>query len=230
VVCHGQQENDLAARVAELVEHRVSVVLHEIRQPLSVVFVLAEMARSSPGVPADVRARLDELIEQAQEVAWAACSVLDAAAEGAGDGGPVDLDEVLGSVLHGFRLTWSGTLRRGGVSAPLFLAAPRATLRRCLVNIVENAVRAAGPAGSVTVTVLREGDTVRVVVDDDGPGFGRGPRGTGLGIGVVREALRPLEGVLTIGTAPSTRGTRVELTLPVGSAGDRRDPLRVPAA
>jgi signal transduction histidine kinase len=68
-----------------------------------------------------------------------------------------------------------------------------------LVNLMRNAVEAAGPAGRVAVRVRARGDRVEVDVSDNGPGissearahlfepfFTTKPSGTGLGLAVSR--------------------------------------------
>ena len=63
-----------------------------------------------------------------------------------------------------------------------------ASLWRMLSNLVGNAVRAAGPAGSVEVVAGPAGAAATAVeIVDDGPGFGAAPGGTGgEGLDVVR--------------------------------------------
>lgn len=108
----------------------------------------------------------------------------------------------------------------------------RADLEEMLGNLVDNACKWA--ASRVAIEVLREGvgdaQTVRVVVDDDGPGLTpaereqvarRGRRldeskpGSGLGLSIVVELAGLYGGDLKLGTAPMG-GLRAELTLPAG--------------
>ena len=202
----------------DLVPAALKVVLHEIRQPLAAVFALADLARNRPDVPADVRRQLDQIIEQAEEISAVAGSVLETRAAG---NGPVDVDEVVDSVLSAFELTWSGTLvRRGGRGAAV-VAGDRVRVRRCLVNVVDNAVRAAGPHGTVTVAVHHGADVVRVLVEDDGPGFGHGPQGSGIGLSVTRRELEVIGGSVAVGLPSRSGGGCVALSLPVSSDGPR---------
>jgi len=215
----------VAEDVAILVESRLREAMHEIRQPLAAVLALSEVARTSPGVPADVGRCLDRIAEQVKEVADAAWSVLGARAGNAAERSTsVDVDEVLDSVIRAFDLTWSGTLTRQGVAGGLVCAQERVMLRRCLVNVVDNATRAAGPQGRVLVTVRRSGTQIRVFVDDSGPGFGRVPRGSGTGLLLTRAALQSIGGNLTVGLASRFGGARVVLSLP--AAGQEDDELR----
>jgi signal transduction histidine kinase len=92
------------------------------------------------------------------------------------------------------------------------------TLRRCLVNLLDNATYAAGSDGTVQVTLDRQPDQVRVLVEDDGPGFGRVVPRTGLGLKGTRRALAPLGGSLSVGPSRFQDGACVVLSLPIASA------------
>ena len=208
------------ATIESLARHRLRAVLHDLRQPLAAVFALAEAARSVPEVPPEARDCIDLLVEQAQEVASVAAAGLhDGAAPDEpttpDDDGPVDLDRVLDSVVDSFAVTWTGRLQRTGWLGRLPVVGDRVTLRRCLVNLIENATRAAGPDGTVVVTVQRTGASVRIVIDDDGPGFGRVPRRSGLGLEATRRAVEPLGGTLSAGLPSASGGARVALSFPL---------------
>jgi signal transduction histidine kinase len=211
-----------------LVEGRLRAALHEIRQPLAAVLALAEAARSTPGVGADVRAYLEQIIEQAREVASAATSVLaPPPPSSARRTESIDVDEVVDSVVAGTRVTWTGDVSRRGTGGTVRVTGGgRTDLRRCLVDVVDNAVRAAGSDGTVTVEVHRDDEFLRVVVEDDGPGFGRVPRGAGLGLALTREALAGMGAELHLGGPPSNSGTRVTLALPLDPARPAGVPVR----
>lgn len=90
-------------------------------------------------------------------------------------------------------------------------------LWRVLSNVLDNAARAAGRAGRVTLAV-RQDEVAVVDVTDDGPGFGAGPPGTAsLGLGIVRSLLEACGGSLAVQT-PRGGGTTVRVTLPHESA------------
>jgi signal transduction histidine kinase len=202
--------------LCELVARELRVVLHEIRQPLAAIFALTEVARNRRDLPADVRDLLSTIIAEAQEVSAAASS----AAEAHGRRplrhiGPVDVDDVLDSVLDSFRRTWTGNLRRrGAAGGRLEVAGGRLAVRRCLVNVLDNAVRASGPDGTVTVAVQRTRDRVRILVEDDGPGFGKGPAGDGLGLSVTRQLLGQMGGELSTRLPSRMGGACVGLLFP----------------
>jgi signal transduction histidine kinase len=86
-------------------------------------------------------------------------------------------------------------------------------LRRAITNILDNAARAAGPAGRITVSVFEAGEDSTVEITDDGVGFGRAPRGSGQGLAVIASAVRACRGRLEIVSGPAP-GTTVRLVLP----------------
>lgn len=105
-----------------------------------------------------------------------------------------------------------------------------------VVNVLENAAThgkvAADRPVHVRATVEPDGDRVRFVVDDDGPGipaterehvldrFGRGAgaRGTGFGLGLalVAQQVQLHHGAITIGVSP-TGGARIDIHLPASN-------------
>jgi signal transduction histidine kinase len=90
----------------------------------------------------------------------------------------------------------------------------RVQLARAVLNVVENAVRAGGPAGRTEVRVGTEQGFVSVEVDDDGPGFARIPTGTGLGLRIARKALTQCGGGLAV-TTSRRGGACVRLAVPL---------------
>lgn len=108
------------------------------------------------------------------------------------------------SVAHGTAVT----VQPGG---PAVVSISASLLWRVLRNLVDNAVRAAGPGGQVFIRIEQNLQTV-LEIADTGPGFGCGPSGTaGLGLTVVRNLLHAAGGRLDIGSDPEG-GARVRVT------------------
>ncbi|MGH3922716.1 MAG: sensor histidine kinase [Pseudonocardiaceae bacterium] len=83
-------------------------------------------------------------------------------------------------------------------------------LRRMVGNVLDNAIRAAGPRGHVQVTVAGGPDVV-IEVTDDGPGFGNASDGSAsLGLGIVAELAKACGGSLQV-RSTEPLGTRVRL-------------------
>ncbi len=98
-------------------------------------------------------------------------------------------------------------------------------LEKAFYNLFENAVRYAGPAPTVRVHCRRQGGSLAVVVEDDGPGipadekeemFLRGfGKNTGLGLFLVREILA-MTGIAIRETGEPGKGARFEILVPEG--------------
>lgn len=96
------------------------------------------------------------------------------------------------------------------------------------MNLIDNAIQAAGKAGHVRVSVRAEEERVVVEVADDGPGIpapllkrvfdpffttkGVG-EGTGLGLAVVRQVITRHGGQVNVTSAPG-EGAKFTVTLP----------------
>ena len=105
----------------------------------------------------------------------------------------------------------------------------RQDLDEMLGNLVENAAKYGG--GRVFVTVEPNGESVDIVIEDDGPGipekerealFQRGARldtdkpGTGLGLAIVRDVAEIYGGKITLEESEDLGGLLARLALPAG--------------
>jgi signal transduction histidine kinase len=100
-------------------------------------------------------------------------------------------------------------------AGPLQVVADPLLLRRAIVNLLDNAVRAAGPDGLVLVRVVREGDLAVVEIEDDGPGWGHVVPGVAsLGLGVAQNCAVAHDGKLELATS-RLGGALVRLRLAV---------------
>ncbi|WP_425565344.1 ATP-binding protein [Pedococcus aerophilus] len=92
-------------------------------------------------------------------------------------------------------------------------------LGRALACVLDNAVRAAGGEGHVTVTVHTDGAGVHVTVRDDGPGLGRIASVTSLGLTTTRAMVAACKGSFRLYTADEG-GVIADICLPP-SVSDR---------
>lgn len=95
---------------------------------------------------------------------------------------------------------------------PVVMADP-VMIRRAVDNMIDNAVRAAGELGTISVRVGSDLVDAWVEVTDNGPGFGQIEHGTGRGLSVVTSAVRASGGHLAIISGPGP-GTTVRLSFP----------------
>jgi signal transduction histidine kinase len=199
-------------------------VAHEINNPLGVILGYARLLhrRADPAAAADLAIIEDETLRCKEIVE----GLLDLSRPLTAARQRVDLRELCDDVAA--RLAESKVL--DGVAlevkgAAAALGHPQ-KLRQILLNLVKNAVEAAGAGGRVAVTLAERAGEAAVSVADTGPGiepatrdrlfepfFTTKPRGTGLGLAVSQAIAHAHGGALEAGAAPGG-GALFTLRLP----------------
>ena len=196
-------------------------VCHDLRQPIAGVLALAGAALAEADLPEGARGRVEQIVELAE---WQSELVENWLETAAGDAAPrtvrTDALQVVTETTAAERLIWAGNLTLIWPPEPVFIGVHPVVLRRMTANLLDNATRAAGPSGTVTVEVTRWDDRMLLAVEDDGPGFGslvkgRGlDRGHGLGLSTVARQAIQHGGRLECGRG-SLGGGRASLWLPL---------------
>jgi signal transduction histidine kinase len=206
-----ENKADLAQQLRE--------TFHDMRQPVAATMALAAAALTESALPTATRGRLEQIIEQAE---WLAdiihgCLLAQRQEEPADIEEPghdlADIVHVVGEVIAAERLTWPGAVTLIAPVGPLWCMFPPVLLRRAASNVLDNAVRAAGPAGMVSVEIERRDDGVMLAVEDNGPGFGEIPSGARLGLSAVARNVIKYGGRMEYGCGVRG-GARVSLWLP----------------
>jgi len=186
---------------------------HDIRQPIAGVLALAEAALAESALPENARACLNQIVGFAEWQAEVIEHVLEVPADEPMGAVYTDVVRVVNHAAAAERVTWPGELTLIWPPGSVFVPLHEVTVRRMVANLLANAIRAAGPSGTVTIEVSGRDSWMLLAVEDDGPGFGLLPGGSGLGLSMVaREALRH-RGRVECGRAGSG-GARVSLWLP----------------
>jgi signal transduction histidine kinase len=105
-------------------------------------------------------------------------------------------------------------------------------IEQVLENLVDNALKHGAEGGAVRITAAREGGSVTVTVQDDGPGIpavhlpriferfyrvdparSREGGGAGLGLAIVKHLVEGMGGSVSAASEPG-RGCRIDVTLP----------------
>jgi len=200
---------------------------HDIRHELGTITMLASLLSCAPDVGQE---SLDRARQILGETRWldqlhAAYEELQEQDGTGAPAGPVSLrlDVVTGEVVAAIRM--STRTRIDFTATETWAHADRLAYWRALRNILGNAVRAAGPDGTVEVAVSAQDDWAVARIDDDGPGFGEIAPGLGsLGLGIVQDMVGEWGGELEI-----RRGVRggccVRLRYPIATP---HDPDRAP--
>jgi signal transduction histidine kinase len=204
------------ARDPQGTARQVREACHDMRQPVACVLALTAAALAEPDLPGAARMRLEQIAGQAGWLADMIQHWLGSAAPG--DPGKTaasraDVVRVAGEAAAAERLTWPGELKTAWPAGPVQTCVHPVILRRVIANVLGNATRAAGPAGTVALEVRRRAGGSMLSVEDSGPGFGRIGAGHGLGLPAVARSVARHGGWLECGRA-SLGGARVSLWLP----------------
>jgi signal transduction histidine kinase len=115
--------------------------------------------------------------------------------------------------------------------APVRVPFHPVAVRRLLSNLVDNACRAAGAGGGVSIKVRRVRAGAVIEVADSGPGPGAwseslgtpraGHAAAGLGLHIVRSIVDVCGGLIEVGPADALSGSNVAVTLPRSRFGPK---------
>ena len=220
-----QLQRNIQTQLAER-DQFVAAVSHDLRTPLTRLALRVEYlddAQQRQRFSKDIgemndmiRSTLDYLRGAAPDEAWVR----------------LDMGALVESLVHDFQdADMAVALDGGGCTAPP-VRAQAAALRRCLGNLLENAVRY-GERATVVVTSMP--GEVHVTVRDQGPGLpacewakvtqpfyrvegsrNRSSGGVGLGLSIAQDIATRHQGRLLIGNAP-VGGLLVTLVLPAAA-------------
>jgi len=199
-------------------------VAHEINNPLAVILGYTRLLRKkADGSLAEDLKVIEEETVRARDIVE---GLLDLSRPLPASREQVDLREICDEVVARLReATGAGRAHILVEGRGSILGNP-SKLRQVLANLVRNGTEAAGPGGKVTVRVSEEPSSIRVEVDDTGPGideataarlfepfFTTKDRGTGLGLAVSRAVARAHGGDVA-GETLAGGGARFTLRLP----------------
>ena len=209
---------------------------HELRTPLAAIRTNIDVLEmDDEATPEEYRGLLETVKHQTERLTRLSEDLLLLTTS---DGEPPDLEPVdVGSIartvadeLAPLAARRSIRVRVDNVSTSEALASPD-LLYRCLMNLVDNAVKYSGEGGAVSVRVANGGGGVTVDVKDSGPGipaealphvFDRFYRvdkardrrrgGSGLGLAIVKELTQAMGGTVSVESMPG-RGATFTLSL-----------------
>jgi two-component system osmolarity sensor histidine kinase EnvZ len=202
----------------------LAAVSHDLRTPLTRMKLELEMLAGEQPQPGD----LEDLRTDVEEMAGVVDGYLDFA-RGEGREGIVPID--LGGLLHEVaeRLGRDRARVEVELEQPITVRLRPVAFRRCLSNLIDNAVDQARWVG---IRATLHGNQIWIAIDDDGPGIPEGQReavfkpfyrldpsrnpstgGVGLGLTIARDIVLGHGGDIELLDAPSG-GLRVLIRLP----------------
>ncbi|GAA3822630.1 ATP-binding protein [Amycolatopsis tucumanensis] len=193
---------------------------HELRSPVASIRVQAEVAVANPD-PELAQETLADILAEAERLSALLDGLLTLARSDAGELPPAEAVELLTEARAAADRLPPGSpaVRVTGVVGQAWAHAAHSEVELVLNNLLRNACRYA--SSQIVVSVLPGHSTVRLVVDDDGPGIppehrdrvfdrfyrvgddrARTSGGTGLGLAMVAEAVRRRGGRVSVGESP----------------------------
>ena len=167
-------------------------LLHDLRQPLAAILLLAGTEGG------DVGRKMDGIAGQAR---WLAELVETSLSEAAADEvTTTDVVAVATRAVTRARATANCEITIDSVGALDAWARPVA-LSRALACIIDNAVRAAGNGGHVRVDAYADREGAHLTVTDDGPGLGKITARTSLGLTTTRAMVAACHGSFSLHAA-----------------------------
>ncbi len=222
--------------------NREAEILHDLRSPLSVMHVYADLigeaARRGEVPSAENLANLSREIELAERLAGGPPVGRESAFAPAVQS-TADLVEILGSLATAYRLSHGGRLRIEFIAErpQLPVNADPVALQRAFRNVLENAIKYTPEGGEIRIRAGAAGEHAYVVVKDTGIGMSpeererafdyafrgagavaAGAPGKGLGLAVSREILEANGGKISL-TSEAGFGSEVTMLLPFPKGG-----------
>lgn len=220
--------------VLRQLEQFTSDASHQLRTPLAAMRMLGEVSLQRARTPEDYRetiggmleetARMGDIVEKLLLLARLEPQrVRERFAE-------VEVSRLAAEVVESFSLFAQdkGVALKAEATAGLRVQGDAGLLRQALSNLLDNALRHTPAGGWITVRVDRDGEGIRLEVQDSGPGIpaefreriferfvrvpGSPASGSGLGLAIVANILRVHGG--TVSLVDTAAGAHFELRLP----------------
>jgi C4-dicarboxylate-specific signal transduction histidine kinase len=225
-------------------------VIHELVQPMSGLYFLAEDARRRLPADAPIRPHLDEMLEHLDRMKDIIHG-LRVFSRRSARRQPLDLRDAVEKAVRLVRYEFRSynvvvDIDLGEQPAPV--RAGLTEIQQVLINLLLNArdalVEVRRRPGRIRVTLRARGPDIELSVRDNGPGIApehkrrlfepffttKGPdRGTGLGLAISRGIVESLGGRITV-TSRRGRGATFRVRLPAAASGTGRGPTARRAA
>jgi signal transduction histidine kinase len=211
----------------------VGSIGHELRNPLGVIETSVYVLKSRPAEDPRTAKHLDRIGQQVLLANDIITQLLDLIRERPLAMQRVRLGQLLADVAQTVSPPTGVTLHLSGETEDWVVDGDPTQLRQVISNLVDNAIHAASPVGSVRVTLTRpDEERLILTVDDTGAGIDPSvrnrlfeplvttkPKGIGLGLALVRRITERHAGTIEAGRGP-LGGARFTLELPVVGRGE----------
>jgi two-component system CheB/CheR fusion protein len=247
VLDRAQARHSDAAHASALKDEFLSVMSHELRQPLNMINISTELLARMPEVRGSAAmARISTVIRNAvmsqskiiddlMDMSRARTGKLSLAMA------PLDIGRLLRDIVDAERTSPVArdiTLRFEDKGGAALVLADRVRIEQVAMNLLSNALKFTPGGGTIGVLVARDDGSVRVDVADSGQGIApdflphvfdmygqsmavttRSTGGLGIGLALVREILALHGGRVDVFSEGSGKGARFSFWLPLLDAG-----------
>jgi len=226
-----QQQLRHADRLATIGQLAAGVA-HELNEPLANILGFAQLAKKSPGLPAQTEQDIEKIVASALHAREVIKKLLTFARQMPPTKIRVNLNKIVDEGLYFLesRCAKLGIQLMRELAPELpDITADATQLQQVLVNLAVNAIQAMPQGGHLTVKTLAGDDHVLLVVEDTGAGMTEEVKGklfapffttkdvgqgTGLGLAVVHGIVTSHGGVINVESAAG-HGARFEIKLPI---------------
>lgn len=227
-LAHKNRQLERRKRLAALGEMAAGLA-HEIRNPLGGIQLYADLLRKDLGGQRRSVDIVDKIISGVRSLDCLVTEVLAMTHTVAPKTKPGDLAMAATAAIDllADRIEARGVHLSCRTAGPIQAVCDHDMIRRALLNVVRNAIDAAGCDGTVTVELFQKNHRAVIQVADDGPGvkadvadrifnpfFTTKQEGTGLGLAIVHRIVEAHEGTITVGTSP-LGGALFTIKLPI---------------
>jgi heavy metal sensor kinase len=237
--------NDMLARLESAVaqiKRFTADASHELRSPLSYIFMVSECALRQPNLPADCREWFEDILAESQDATHLLEDMLVLARADAGHVDiPFEATDLVPLVEEALERARACAEAKGHrlmlqcTGGSFEIRGDRASLRRLIWTLLDNAIKYTPAGGRVDVLLEGNGIEVRLRVRDTGVGIpahllprvferffradpARSQAGTGLGLAIAKWIAGVHQADLTVESEPGI-GSRFTVAFPAQSSG-----------
>ncbi len=203
------------------VHETVLRMCHDLVTPAVTIRHLAEAIEAEPGLSPKIRRYLSLIAGESTHI----CEICAFTLEMVREPRPMRLDEVVSECVATVRTWFVGTIDER--VDPVMLRAERVSMFRMVSNLLNNACRAAGTGGSISIRLAHDTALAHLEVINSGAQFepamnlgaGTVERPSSIGLRIVAEILADHDGYARI-EPNALGGTSVKVRLPLDAAAE----------